>query len=193
MSLINRSFYFVRHGPTIWNAKRLCQGVTDVPLSEEGIRHAMDFSNKIAQNKMVIEGIVTSPLKRAFDTATFIQSNSMPSPSITVIEGLKERAFGNLEGISSEQMYQIEKEEEKNSEYNPGNGVESRAACRKRIKSALHEALLLHEKPLLVSHGRVFMSLCEVLNLPIIRQIPNLTLIKFEQEKACWSMDYVNL
>mgnify|MGYP004485041599 FL=1 len=32
--------YFMRHGETVWNTERRYQGMTDIELSEEGLRQA---------------------------------------------------------------------------------------------------------------------------------------------------------
>jgi broad specificity phosphatase PhoE len=75
-------------------------------------------------------------------------------------------------------MYRIEEMEEADPLYNPVNGIEKRDAFRKRILSGINIALTGHDDPLIVSHGRFFLVLCELLNIPSIRQIPNTTLIE---------------
>ena len=41
--------YATRHGQTAWNAGDIISGVTDIPLSEEGLRQAQDLAEQAAQ------------------------------------------------------------------------------------------------------------------------------------------------
>ena len=38
------TFYFIRHGRTVWNEQGLMQGSGDSPLTEEGIKSAVKLS-----------------------------------------------------------------------------------------------------------------------------------------------------
>lgn len=75
-------------------------------------------------------------------------------------------------GASSEIMYQIEEQEAQDPSYNPGHSIELRSLFKTRILYGVNQALL-NQNPLIVSHGRVFFVLCELLNIPPIKQIPN--------------------
>ena len=59
--------YFVRHGETVWNTERRYQGMTDIELSEEGIKQAQCVAERFKNIK--IDKIYASPLKRAMETA----------------------------------------------------------------------------------------------------------------------------
>ena len=63
-------FYFLRHGETLWNAEgRLC-GRTDVALSDTGRQQAQLLARRV--QRILIDVLYASPLKRALETARII-------------------------------------------------------------------------------------------------------------------------
>ena len=66
-----KRFYFIRHGESLWNVKKLCQGQRDIALSDKGISEAEIFAEKFAN--FPVEHVCTSPLKRAVHTAEIIK------------------------------------------------------------------------------------------------------------------------
>jgi len=176
-------FYFIRHGESLWNAKHLCQGQKDIELSPKGIRETEAFAEKMSS--FSVNYICTSPLKRASKTAEIIKKYH-PHAGFSLVDELSERNWGNLEGISSEKMYAIEKLEEGDPSCIIDQTIETRQDFRSRINRGLAIAFELHSEPLIVSHGRLFLSLCEVLNIPIIRQVKNLCLIEITKGSQGW-------
>ena len=85
--------YLVRHGKTNWNEEHKVQGITDIPLNENGINAAYKLKDEIDLDK--IDVIFSSPLKRALDTAKIIADDKK---DIIIDERLKERSFGSFEG-----------------------------------------------------------------------------------------------
>ena len=67
--------FIVRHGETDWNVKKLLQGKTDIELNENGIKQAEELIYKLDFNNIDI--VISSPLKRAKQTATIIVSNRL--------------------------------------------------------------------------------------------------------------------
>jgi probable phosphoglycerate mutase len=65
-----RSFYFIRHGQTDWNAIGRMQGQSDIPLNATGLQQAKEAAEKFVG--LDIDRIVSSPLKRASVTAQII-------------------------------------------------------------------------------------------------------------------------
>lgn len=186
--LKQKKFYFVRHGMTEWNQKQLCQGLKDIELNEAGRCEAHQLSEFLAS--FPFSSIYTSPLKRALETAQIIHAK-LPNSQLQVVDDLKERNWGKLEGISSAEMYRIEEMEENESYSLPDESIEPRDAFKMRILSGLNHALGAEEPPLIVSHGRVFVVLCELLNLPLIRQIPNTTLIECSPSQFGWQIKLI--
>lgn len=91
---------FVRHGETEWNKVGRFQGSTDISLSDEGILQA-NYLMKRLNNKF--DSIYTSPLSRAFHTATILcQSN--PDLEPVIVDNLTEINFGAWEGLTIDQI-----------------------------------------------------------------------------------------
>jgi len=181
-------FFFVRHAQTDWNRQKICQGQRDIPLSLKGYQEAKTLAADSL--KVSIECIVTSPLSRALETAKEIHK-AKPHAKLHIIPELSERSWGSLEGMSSHEMYDIERLEENDASYFPGNGVEPRGTFNQRVLQAISIAQTFHEHPLLVSHGRVFIELCRILGIPPLRQIPNCQLVKISPRNESWEIHLI--
>ena len=91
-----RSFYCLRHGVTDWNRQGLFQGLTDIPLNDDGVAQAHAAGNRLRQ--IAIAQIVSSPLVRASKTAEIVAvGTSLP---VAIDDGIIECDFGSLEGQS---------------------------------------------------------------------------------------------
>lgn len=64
-----KKVYFVRHGESVDNAKPVYQN-SQSPLSETGRQQALDIADRVS--RLPVEAIITSPLKRAEETAIII-------------------------------------------------------------------------------------------------------------------------
>lgn len=84
----------VRHGKTEWNIQKKLQGKADIELSEEGRFQAKETSKLLEGEK--IDLIISSPLKRAVQTAEIINENRK-IPMI-IDDRISERNFGVYEG-----------------------------------------------------------------------------------------------
>lgn len=62
--------YMMRHGETEWNVKDLCQGITDVPMTEKGRKAAR--LTKEGLKDVHFDVAFCSPLSRAKETAEII-------------------------------------------------------------------------------------------------------------------------
>ena len=86
--------YIIRHGQTVWNAKKLLQGSTDIELNENG----RELAGITGQNleEVAFDKIYSSPLIRAYETACLIRGHR----NIPIIrdERLRELCFGSNEG-----------------------------------------------------------------------------------------------
>lgn len=163
-------FYFVRHGETDWNRQQLAQGQKDIPLNEKGRADAL----LLAKTLSPFEKVFSSPLQRAFETAKILHPGD-----IILLDELKERNWGELEGMSSEKMYEIEKREEDQKDFICHPSIETRASFLARVERGL-DIILKEKEPLVVSHGRVFLALCEILKRPLVRQVPHTQLMTLE-------------
>lgn len=92
---------FVRHGLTDWNMQMRLQGREDVPLNDEGRLQADEIACflQTALKGKKINGVFTSPLSRAKDTAAFITDRlGFEEPVVT--DGLIERNYSYLSGLT---------------------------------------------------------------------------------------------
>lgn len=92
------TFALIRHGQTDWNAQRRLQGATDVPLNDVGRAQARDAVAVLSRYEW--DGIVSSPLSRAAETADLIAAGLGRGVDRRVPE-LTERAFGPAEGLQA--------------------------------------------------------------------------------------------
>ncbi|PZP39096.1 MAG: hypothetical protein DI585_05225 [Pseudomonas fluorescens] len=88
-----QSFSIIRHGQTLWNAEDRLQGRTDIELNAEGIRQAEALARQLDGTPITM--LVTSPLKRAYETSVIIGKRH--KLSITKEPALTERSFGSFE------------------------------------------------------------------------------------------------
>lgn len=86
--------YIVRHGETVWNAKKLLQGNTDIELNEYGRALAGETGENL--ENVHFDKIYSSPLIRAYETACLIRGHR----NIPIIrdERIRELCFGVNEG-----------------------------------------------------------------------------------------------
>ena len=96
------AFWFLRHGETDWNAQNLSQGAVDIPLNETGLAQARSAS--LLLRGRGIRSIISSPLSRAKVTAG-IASAQLGLP-VQIDDGLKEVAFGVMEGKPMSEWFQ---------------------------------------------------------------------------------------
>jgi probable phosphoglycerate mutase len=101
--MLQRSFYFLRHGETDWNKSGLIQGHTDIPLNDTGRAQAEQVVSILA--RAPIQRIVASTLSRAYETASIV--NAALQKPLAVDEGLKERHFGEFEGLKIQEMDEL--------------------------------------------------------------------------------------
>ena len=162
--------FLIRHGRTVWNEERRCQGITDIPLSQEGIEEARRLRERLRDERIDIA--FSSPLKRALETARIILDGR--DIELIIREELRELDFGRFEGmIFREALEKFPDIAEKWANHSPdvkfpgGEGIED---IHKRLKPVAEELASLNKTALVVSHGGVIRSiLCHILNLPLER------------------------
>jgi uncharacterized phosphatase len=145
------SLYLVRHGETDWNAQRRIQGSTDIPLTDMGRAQAATTGRLLARREW--DGVYTSPLSRAMETAEIISAEiGLGAPE--VVSGIVERNYGEAEGLNWQQIEALF----------PGSmdvpGRESHREVADRAIPALIELAHRHpgESLIVVSHGGVIRS-----------------------------------
>ena len=86
-------FYFLRHGQTDHNRRRICQGHTDTPLNALGMTQAEEAASILAEAKPTV--MTTSDLRRVRQTAKPVAERL--SLEVTINADLRERSFGIFE------------------------------------------------------------------------------------------------
>ncbi len=138
--------YIVRHGQTDWNLEGRYAGRKDVELNAKGIEQAESIQKELKNVKF--DKVISSPLKRAYKTATIITNSE-----ITVDERIIERCNGKLEG-------KLKGECPQNIDFNDPNiglGIESIIDFRGRIFNFFDEITekYKNQNVLVVTHAGV--------------------------------------
>lgn len=93
--------YLVRHGQTLSNGQQRYLGLTDEPLSAEGLLQAEAIGERLKNEN--ISKVYSSALRRAFQTAEAIGKKHDLQP--TVIPGLNEVDFGKWDSKTYYEIY----------------------------------------------------------------------------------------
>ena len=93
------NLYVVRHGETIWNHEKRVQGITDIPLTLEGIKNTKELKDLVSS--LNIDVVISSPLSRARETAKILVDSKLP---INIDDRIKERDWGMNEGASIDEV-----------------------------------------------------------------------------------------
>lgn len=94
------TIYLIRHGTTDWNEVGKYQGSSDIPLNQKGIDEAIQVGKELSE--VPFTSLYSSPLVRAHATAREIaKHHDLP---IQLVEGLKERSYGDFEGMTFDEI-----------------------------------------------------------------------------------------
>ncbi len=129
----------VRHGETDWNAEGRLQGHTDRPLNDYGRRQARELAERLAGDG--VTAIYSSDLSRARETAQIVGERlGLP---VEVDPDLREKDWGNWEGLTSDERLTVELE------------GETTEAHRERVMRAVDRIAARHpgETVVVVTHG----------------------------------------
>ena len=149
------SIILIRHGETEWNRKGLIQGHSDSPLTELGRQQAKAVGRALREEK--IDALICSFAGRAKETARLI-GEAIEHTAIP-IEGIHERGFGELQGLTMKEAgerfgqdvpYRMYHEPEFND-----FSIESQSAFRDRVVSAINNTARAYagKTVVVISHG----------------------------------------
>ena len=142
----------IRHGQTDWNIARRLQGREDVPLNDTGRAQARELAElmiRVRNCGIGFQGIYTSPLARSKETADYLASTLNLGASVPV-EGLIEREYGKLSGLTlEERKTKLTPEELRNP------GVETPQEASRRVLLALDDVVSMSggRTAVAVTHG----------------------------------------
>lgn len=173
--------YVVRHGETEKNKYGVIQGQTECDLSKRGIEMAKELIPVVRSLK--IDVVISSPLKRAYDTASIITEGKYP---INIDDRMIERNWGLCEGASIDAVDTVKCW---NFFLNTGdNGIEKVQDLLKRVSEFLEDIKNRYsdKNVLVVSHSAILRAIHYCLhNIPEDGDmskidIPNLRIIEYE-------------
>lgn len=169
--------YFIRHGESQGNERRIFTGRLDLPLNELGRAQA-----KLAAEQaktLAIDRIISSPLVRARQTAEIIASNiDYPKQNIILSELLMERDYGDLHGKTYAAADGLDYETVPNIETTP-----------QLVQRATRAIEFLKQQPgniLVVAHGTIgrvlrqsLLDQTDAVEVPIEQEIPNAVIVQW--------------
>ncbi|QDH16854.1 histidine phosphatase family protein [Swingsia samuiensis] len=189
--LIQRPFWYLRHGETDWNYQGFSQGRTDVPLNTTGLIQATRageiFAKLFENNQRPFDRIITSPLSRALVTAQYTQAAILnsggPNLPLTIDPDLQEVSFGVQEGQPMGEWY----DPWIAGKFTP-EGAESFDDLKNRSISALNKELIKGGTPLFVAHGGLFRGIRAAMNLAVNVRLPNASPTYLSFHAGEWSV-----
>ena len=165
-------FYFLRHGQTACNARRIFQAA-DEPLDATGEAQARRAAATLAGT--ALSSIVCSEMPRAHHTARAVAAGR--DLALHVTAGLRERNFGHLIGSSSREL---------DWTCDPAGG-ESLDAFVLRSRAGLAEALAKPAPVLVVAHGGTFYVLAGWLGIDVSTALlGNALPLRFDRGVTGW-------
>ena len=132
-----RKIYLIRHcEPELPNGNPICMGKTNIPLSEKGRNQAKELMSYFSN--ISLSGIYSSPLNRAYETATIIANKKF---NLTIKNNFSEFNIGKWDGMSFAEIKEKYPQEYKDRGEDLENyiveGGESMASCKVRALSEL--------------------------------------------------------
>jgi len=97
----------LRHGESLWNKKNLFTGWTDIDLTENGIKEAVNAGRLLKTEGFTFDAAYTSVLKRAIHTLWHVL-DEMDLSWIPVYRSwkLNEKSYGGLQGLNKTETAQ---------------------------------------------------------------------------------------
>jgi ribonuclease H / adenosylcobalamin/alpha-ribazole phosphatase len=164
--------FLVRHGETADNLKMRYLGIRDEPLTENGMQQASRAAEALSQ--VPIEIVLSSPLRRAADTAAKIKDSCQIE--LRLEKRLSEGSFGSWEGLTRPEVLELGARDrellarwESDPSFAPPGG-ESMENLQLRVISLVNELMdeFSNSSIALVSHvGPIKALLSAVLGTPL--------------------------
>lgn len=160
---MSAEFLIVRHGQTPWNVERRIQGWRDIELNDNGLAQARQLANRLSAPDVsdnpswTVHAIYSSDLARARATAQAVADRlNLP---LGLVDGVRERNYGILEGVQFDTMHEHYPEVARVWQSRDPDGVipegETLREFHARVTQALESLAAKHQQQrvLLVTHG----------------------------------------
>ena len=173
----------LRHGESEGNAQGRMQGRRDYPLSAHGREQAARAAAFIAASGLALDAVYTSPLKRAFETASIVTELGVRPPAV-VDDDLPEIGAGRLEGMNEAEICEafpafMHRPLSETGDF-AAYGGESYAEVQQRVVRLMARLQARHrsdeQRILLVGHGGFHYQLVKAL---LCEPIPRVCILKF--------------
>jgi broad specificity phosphatase PhoE len=142
--MATREVWLVRHGPTEWSRDHKHTSVTDLPLLPEGEREARGLGARLVAADFA--SVLTSPRLRARRTAELAGY-----PHADVVADLAEWAYGDYEGVTTEQIRETVPGWTVWSHPSPGGETADQVAAR--LDRVIARARAIDGRTLVFGHG----------------------------------------
>jgi len=180
----------VRHGETEWNVQRRIQGTTETELTLKGYNQAYEIA--LFLKKKQWDHIITSPLKRAVQTAEII-AEELKISDIKVWPEFQEREYGQATGMYLDEYTKCLENQLEIKDW------ENDALLGNRVLKGLEKILQLYSKKriIVISHGVPIMGIMEyIMKKPFKEDIfylknGSVSSIYYESQK--WNIEHFNL
>jgi phosphoserine phosphatase len=181
----------VRHGETLSNRENRVQGITDLDLSDYGRMQAERLAESLKSEP--IERIVSSPLKRACETAIAISRfhGAMIEPD----RNLQEMNHGDFENLTIRELRERHKSILGQWEIDPASVImpngESLHDLQKRAWGAIEGIIKTARNAIVVTHNMTIKTiLCKIQGLDMLHirkmqvDLASKTLVEFRSGKG---------
>jgi uncharacterized phosphatase len=177
----------VRHGETDWNAQGRLQGREDIELNEAGRQQARKIARYLSSEHWDV--IVSSPLKRAYETARIVAPILLIS-EIKVEGQITERDYGEASGLWPE---------ERRSRFPDAiPGQEDFELLRQRAMKGLEKIVKEHtgKRIVVISHGALTNSILYTLSGgefgSFKTRLKNGCINQISVQDGKWTVDFYN-
>ncbi|MBN2627119.1 MAG: histidine phosphatase family protein [Spirochaetales bacterium] len=183
--------YFMRHGESEANSLDILASRKDFALTERGKKDAEEISREFPDRVGPLTGIISSPLKRARQTAEpFCR---LTRREAEIIEAVTEQELGDFAGMTYAEIENApgyETDRTKRWEWVPRGGGESYAMIAERIKPFFKDM----EERNLKDSSQALLVVTHAVTLRLIRAFLEKTLPHYPREIAhngeIWEVDY---
>ncbi len=185
----------IRHGETEWNLSGRWQGHADSPLSRRGISQAAALGRRLKDEEM--DFFYSSDLERARHTSRIL--GEPLGVSVELLQSLRERDIGVLEGLTTAEMrerfpHEYDAFRKEGPQYQVPGG-ESFQQFYDRCSAALEHLADKHpgKRIGVVTHGGFLGAIFRyVLNIPLKAErnfvLLNCSLNRIEKKNGRWSL-----
>ncbi|MCQ4636838.1 histidine phosphatase family protein [Anaerovorax odorimutans] len=160
-----RRFFLIRHGQIRQHQEKIFLGQTDVPLSAEGQKQALDAGRKLANYQLQTDRLYTSDLLRASQTADTVKEQT-GLMRLCLEPGLREMNLGPWDGkfisqIKREFPEEYEKRGRNIMTYKMGHGSENFFDLQYRVFRTLVKLLKADDNRdiIIVAHSGVLRAI----------------------------------